>query len=133
MQDSTNEKRIMRRRGRPRKSETDSSPIRKPKALRLSDEEEKYIANNARKCRMNFSEYCRKVLMNYKPSVPDTKFRDELIAARRDIVNFANNIKKLQTDQEKRKQLLQSMPVIQKWWKSLFSLVEFLDKKIERA
>ena len=133
MQDNTKEIRIMRRRGRPRKSETDSSPIRKPKALRLSDEEEKYIANNARKCRMNFSEYCRKVLMNYKPSVPDTKFRDELIAARRDIVNFANNIRKLQTDQEKRKQLLQSMPVIQKWWKSLFSLVEFLDKKIERA
>ena len=133
MQDNTKEIRIMRRRGRPRKSETDSSPIRKPKALRLSDEEEKYIANNARKCRMNFSEYCRKVLMNYKPSVPDTKFRDELIAARRDIVNFANNIKKLQTDQKKRKQLLQSMPVIQKWWKSLFSLVEFLDKKIERV
>lgn len=133
MQDSTNEKRIMRRRGRPRKSEMENSMVRKPKALRLSDEEEKYIANNARKCRMNFSEYCRKVLMNYKPSVPDTKFRDELIAARRDIVNFANNIKKLQTDQEKRKQLLQSMPVIQKWWKSLFSLVEFLDKKIERV
>ena len=133
MQDSTNEKRIMKRRGRPRKSKTDNSPIRKPKALRLSDEEEKYIANNARKCRMNFSEYCRKVLMNYKPSVPDTKFRDELIAARRDIVNFANHIRKLQTDQEKRKQLLQSMSVIQKWWKSLFSLVEFLDKKIERA
>ena len=133
MQDSTNEKRIMRRRGRPRKSEMENSTVRKPRALRLSDEEEKYIANNARKCRMNFSEYCRKVLMNYKPGVPDTKFRDELIAARRDIVNFANNIKKLQTDQEKRKQLLQSMPVIQKWWKSLFSLVEFLDKKIERA
>ena len=133
MQDNTNEKRIMRRRGRPRKSEMENSTVRKPRALRLSDEEEKYIANNARKCRMNFSEYCRKVLMNYKPGVPDTKFRDELIAARRDIVNFANNIKKLQTDQEKRKQLLQSMPVIQKWWKSLFSLVEFLDKKIERA
>ena len=133
MQDSTNEKRIMRRRGRPRKSEMENSTVRKPRALRLSDEEEKYIANNARKCRMNFSEYCRKVLMNYKPGVPDTKFRDELIAARRDIVNFANNIKKLQTDQEKRKQLLQSMPVIQKWWKSLFSLVEFLDKKIERV
>ena len=133
MQDNTNEKRIMRRRGRPRKSETENSVVRNPRALRLSDEEEKYIAGNARKCRMNFSEYCRKVLMNYKPSVPDTKFRDELIAARRDIVNFANNIKKLQTDQEKRKQLLQSMPVIQKWWKSLFSLVEFLDKKIERV
>ena len=133
MQDNTKEMRIMRRRGRPRKSKTDNSPIRKPKALRLSDEEEKYISCNAQRCKMNFSEYCRKVLMNYKPSVPDTKFRDELIAARRDIVNFANNIKKLQTDQEKRKQLLQSMPVIQKWWKSLFSLVEFLDKKIERA
>ena len=133
MQDNTNEKRIMRRRGRPSKSETENSVVRNPRALRLSDEEEKYIAGNARKCRMNFSEYCRKVLMSYKPSVPDTKFRDELIAARRDIVNFANNIKKLQTDQEKRKQLLQSMPVIQKWWKSLFSLVEFLDKKIERA
>ena len=59
MQDNTKEIRIMRRRGRPRKSETDSSPIRKPKALRLSDEEEKYIANNARKCRINFSEYKR--------------------------------------------------------------------------
>ena len=133
MKDNNKENRLMRRRGRPRKSETENSVVRKPRALRLSDEEEKYIANNARKCRMNFSEYCRKVLMNYKPCVPDTKFRDELIAARRDIVNFANNIKKLQTDQEKRKQLLQSMPVIQKWWKSLFSLVEFLDKKIERA
>ena len=133
MQDNTKEMRIMRRRGRPRKSKTDNSPIRKPKALRLSDEEEKYIANNARKCRMNFSEYCRKVLMNYKPCVPDTKFRDELIAARRDIVNFTNNIIGLQTDQEKRKQLLRSMPVIQKWWKSLFSLVEYLDKKIERV
>ena len=133
MQDNAKEMRIMKRRGRPRKSKTDNSPIRKPKTLRLSDEEEKYISGNAQRCKMNFSEYCRKVLMNYKPSVPDTKFRDELIAARRDIVNFANNIKKLQTDQEKRKQLLQSMPVIQKWWKSLFSLVEFLDKKIERA
>lgn len=123
----------MRRRGRPRKSEMDSSPVRKPRALRLSEEEEKYIADNAQKCRMNFSEYCRKVLMGYKPGIPDTKFRDELIAARRDIVNFTNNIIGLQADQEKRKQLLRSMPVIQKWWKSLFSLVEYLDKKIERV
>ena len=61
MQDNTKEMRIMKRRGRPRKSKTDNSPIRKPKALRLSDEEEKYIANNAGKCRMNFREYCRKV------------------------------------------------------------------------
>ena len=133
MHDNSKGMRIMKRRGRPRKSKTDNSPIRKPKTLRLSDEEKKYISGNAQRCKMNFSEYCRKVLLNYKPSVPDSKFRDELIAARRDIVNFANNIKKLQTDQEKRKQLLQSMPVIQKWWKSLFSLVEFLDKKIERA
>ena len=133
MQDNTNEKRIMRRRGRPRKSETENSVVRNPRALRLSDEEEKYIASNAERCRMNFSEYCRKVLMGYKPGIPDTKFRDELIAARRDIVNFTNNIIGLQADQEKRKQLLRSMPVIQKWWKSLFSLVEFLDKKIERA
>ncbi|MBR3080440.1 MAG: hypothetical protein IKH01_11625 [Prevotella sp.] len=123
----------MRRRGRPHKSEADNSPVRKPRALRLSDEEEKYIAGNAQRCRMNFSEYCRKVLMGYKPGIPDTKFRDELIAARRDIVNFTNNIIGLQTDQEKRKQLLRSMPVIQKWWKSLFSLVEYLDKKIERV
>ena len=123
----------MRRRGRPHKSEADSSPVRKPRALRLSEEEEKFIADNAQKCRMNFSEYCRKVLMGYKPGIPDTKFRDELIAARRDIVNFTNNIIGLQADQEKRKQLLRSMPVIQKWWKSLFSLVEYLDKKIERV
>ena len=133
MQDNTKEIRIMRRRGRPRKSETDSSPIRKPKALRLSDEEEKYIANNARKCRMNFSEYCRKVLMNYKPSVPDTLFRDELFAARKDIVNFINNIKGLQMGKEERKEFLRSMPVIQEWWKRLFPMIEFLDKKIERG
>ena len=79
MQDNAKEMRIMKRRGRPRKSKTDNSHIRKPKALRLSDEEEKYIANNARKCRMNFSEYCRKVLMNYKPSVPDTKFSERAL------------------------------------------------------
>ena len=133
MQDNAKGKRIMRRRGRPCKSEADNSSVRKPRALRLSDEEEKYIAGNAQRCRMNFSEYCRKVLMNYKPGVPDTKFRDELIAARRDIVNFTNNINGLQADQEKRKQLLRSMPVIQKWWKSLFSLIEYLDKKIERV
>ena len=33
MQDSTNEMRIMKRRGRPRKSKTDNSPIRKPKSF----------------------------------------------------------------------------------------------------
>ena len=133
MQDNTKEMRIMRRRGRPRKSKTDNSPIRKPKALRLSDEEEKYIANNARKCRMNFSEYCRQVLMDYKPKMPDTLFRDELFAARKDIVNFINNIKGLQMGKEERKEFLRSMPVIQEWWKKLFPMIEFLDKKIERG
>jgi hypothetical protein len=131
MQDNTKEMRIMKRRGRPRKSETKSSTVRKPRALRLSDEEEKYIAGNARKCRMNFSEYCRKVLMNYKPYVPDTKFRDELFAARKDIVNFINNIKGLKMGSEERKEFLRSIPVIQEWWKKLFPMIEFLDKKIE--
>jgi len=131
MQDNTKEMRIMKRRGRPRKSETKSSTVRKPRALRLSNEEEKYIAGNARKCRMNFSEYCRKVLMNYKPYVPDTKFRDELFAARKDIVNFINNIKGLKMGSEERKEFLRSIPVIQEWWKKLFPMIEFLDKKIE--
>ena len=131
MQDNTKEMRIMKRRGRPRKSETKSSTVRNPRALRLSDEEEKYIAGNARKCRMNFSEYCRKVLMNYKPYVPDTKFRDELFAARKDIVNFINNIKGLKMGSEERKEFLRSIPVIQEWWKKLFPMIEFLDEKIE--
>lgn len=133
MQDSTNEKRIMRRRGRPRKSEMDSSPVRKPRALRMSDEEEKYIASNAQRCKMNFSEYCRKVLMNYKPSVPDTKFRDELIAARRDIVNFANNLKGMHMTKDEKKKLLESTSVIRKWANNLVPLIEFLDKMIERV
>ena len=123
----------MRRRGRPRKSEMENSTVRKPRALRLSDEEEKYIASNARKCRMNFSEYCRQVLMDYKPKIPDTLFRDELFAARKDIVNFINNIKGLQMGKEERKEVLRSMPVIQEWWKKLFPMIEFLDKKIERG
>ena len=133
MQDSTKVKSIMRRRGRPRKSEMESSTVRKPRALRLSDEEEKYIAGNARECRMNFSEYCRQVLMDYKPKMPDTLFRDELFAARKDIVNFINNIKGLQMGKEERKEFLRSMPVIQEWWKKLFPMIEFLDKKIERG
>ena len=96
--------------------------------MRLSDEEEKYIAGNARKCRMNFSEYCRQVLMDYKPL-----FRDELFAARKDIVNFINNIKGLKMGSEERKEFLRSMPVIQQWWKRLFPMIEFLDKRIERG
>ena len=118
---------------RPRKSETENSVVRKPRALRLSDEEERYIAGNAERCRMNFSEYCRRVLMDYKPGVPDTLFRDELFAARKDIVNFINNIKGLKMGSEERKEFLRSMPVIQQWWKRLFPMIEFLDKKIERG
>ncbi len=133
MQDNTKGMRIMKRRGRPSKSEMENSTVRKPRALRLSDKEEKYIAGNARMCRMNFSEYCRQVLMDYKPKMPDTKFRDELIAARKDIVNFINNIKGLQMGKEERKEFLRSMPVIQEWWKKLFSMIEFLDRKIERG
>ena len=133
MQDNAKGMRIMKRRGRPCKSETKSSTVRKPRALRLSDEEEKYIAGNARKCRMNFSEYCRQVLMDYKPKMPDTLFRDELFAARKDIVNFINNIKGLKMGSEERKEFLRSMPVIQQWWKRLFPMIEFLDKRIERG
>ena len=133
MKDNNKENRLMRRRGRPRKSETENSVVRKPRALRLSDEEERYIAGNAERCRMNFSEYCRRVLMDYKPGVPDTMFRDELFAARKDIVNFHNNIKGLKMGSEERKEFLRSMPVIQQWWKRLFPMIEFLDKKIERG
>ena len=133
MQDNKNVKRVMRRRGRPRKSQTECSPVRKPRALRLSEEEERFIADNALKCRMNFSEYCRKVLLNYKPSVPDAKFRDELIAARKDIVNFINNIKGMKMNSEERKAFLRSIPTLQGWWKSLFSLINFLNNQIEKA
>ena len=122
----------MRRRGRPHKSEADISPVRKPRALRLSDEEEKYIAGNAQRCRMNFSEYCRKVLLNYQPVVPDPKFRDELFAVRKDITNFINFIQGLKMDQQERKRFLAQMPTLQTWWKSLFSEIEFLDKQMRR-
>ena len=63
--------------------------------------------------------------------MPDTKFRDELFAARKDIVNFINNIKGLKMGSEERKEFLRSIPVIQEWWKKLFPMIEFLDKKIE--
>ena len=79
MKDNNKENRLMRRRGRPRKSETENSVVRKPRALRLSDEEERYIAGNAERCRM-----------------------DELFAARKDIVNFINNIKGLKMGSEER-------------------------------
>ena len=100
MKDNNKENRLMRRRGRPRKSEMENSTVRKPRTLRLSDE---------------------------------ALFRDELFAARKDIVNFINNIKGLKMGSEERKEFLRSMPVIQQWWKRLFPMIEFLDKKIERG
>lgn len=77
--------------------------------------------------------FCYPKRLDYKPKMPDTKFRDELIAARKDIVNFINNIKGLQMGKEERKEFLRSMPVIQEWWKKLFPMIEFLDRKIERG
>ena len=71
MKDNDTPKRIMRRRGRPRKSTTENSPTRKTRTLRLTEEEVKLITENARRCHKNFSEYCRQVLMGYKPGVPD--------------------------------------------------------------
>lgn len=90
----------MRRRGRPRKSEMEKSTVRKPRALRLTDDETKVISDNALRCRMNFSEYCRKVLLGYHPCVPDPEFRDELLAARKDMVNFINVIRGMKMTKE---------------------------------
>ena len=65
MEDNATPMRIMRRRGRPRKFSSDNSPIRKTRTLRLTEEEVRHITENARRCRKNFSEYCRQVLMGY--------------------------------------------------------------------
>ena len=102
MKDNTTPKKIMRRRGRPRKSSSDNSPIRKTRTLRLTEEEVRHITENARRCRKNFSEYCRQVLMGYKPGVPDPELRDGLLASRKDIVNFINNISGLNMTREER-------------------------------
>lgn len=122
----------MRRRGRPCKGFEDNSPIRKTKTLRLTDAETKLISDNAKKCKMNFSEYCRKVLLNYQPVVPNPKFRDELFAVRKDITNFINFIQGLKMNQQERKRFLAQMPTLQNWWKSLFSEIEFIDKQMRR-
>ena len=127
MMDNNTPKRIMRRRGRPRKSTTDNSPTRKTRTLRFTEEEVKHIAENARRCRKNFSEYCRQVLMGYKPGVPD-----RLFAARKDMVNFINNIRGLNMSKEERSKFLASMPTIRVWWKALFAEIEWIDKYMER-
>ena len=132
MMDNNTPKRIMRRRGRPRKSTTDNSPTRKTRTLRLTEEEVKHIAENARRFRKNFSEYCRQVLMGYKPGVPDPELRDGLFAARKDMVNFINNIRGLNMSKEERSKFLASMPTIRVWWKALFAEIEWIDKYMER-
>ena len=122
----------MRRRGRPRKSSSDNSPIRKTRTLRLTEDEVSHIAENARRCRKNFSEYCRQVLMGYKPGVPDPELRDGLLAARKDMMNFINNISGLNMTREERSRFLASMPTIRIWWKALFTEIEWIDKYMKR-
>lgn len=125
-------KRMMRRRGRPRKASEADGAVRKSRTLRLSDEEYCLVADKARKCRRNFSDYCRKVLLGYQPSVPDAEFRDGLLAARKDMVNFINFIKGMKMGPEERKQFLAQMPTIQTWWKCLFAEIEFIDRQMKR-
>ena len=122
----------MRRRGRPRKSSSDNSPIRKTRTLRLTEEEVRHITENARRFQKNFSEYCRQVLMGYKPGVPDPELRDGLLAARKDMVNFINNISGLDMTKEERSRFLASMPTIRIWWKALFAEIEWIDKYMKR-
>ena len=131
MKDNKTPKRIMKNRGRPRKSSTDSS-IRKTRTLRLTEEEVRHIAENARRCRKNFSEYCRLVLMGYKPGVPDPELRDGLLASRKDMVNFINNISGLKMTREERSRFLASMPTIKIWWKALFAEIEWIDNYMKR-
>lgn len=127
-----NKHRIMKNRGRPPKSPSDISPTRKSRTIRLNDEEMAIISENASKCKKNFSEYCRDILMGYKPHVPDPELRNGLFAARKDIVNFINNIHGLNMSKEERSRFLASMPTIKIWWKAMITEVEWIDKYIER-
>lgn len=127
-----NKQRIMKNRGRPPKSPSDKSPTRKSRTIRLNDEEMAIISENASKCKKNFSEYCRDILMGYKPHVPDPELRNGLFEARKDIVNFINNIHGLNMSKEERSRFLASMPTIKIWWKAMITEVEWIDKYIER-
>ena len=124
--------RIMKNRGRPPKSPSDISPTRKSRTIRLNDEEMAIISENASKCKKNFSEYCRDILMGYKPHVPDPELRNGLFAARKDIVNFINNISGLNMTKEERSKFLALIPTIKTWWKAMISEIEWIDKYIER-
>ena len=127
-----NKQRIMKNRGRPPKSPSDISPTRKSRTIRLNDEEMAIISENASKCKKNFSEYCRDILMGYKPRIIDPELRKELFAARKDIVNFINNIHGLNMTKEERSKFLASIPTIKMWWKAMISEIEWIDKYLER-
>ena len=122
----------MKNRGRPPKSPSDISPTRKSKTIRLNDEEIAIISENARICKKNFSEYCRQVLLEYKPRIPDPELRKELFAARKDIVNFINNIHGLNMTKEERSRFLASMPTIKMWWKAMISEIEWINKYMDK-
>ena len=122
----------MKNRGRPQKSPSDKSPTRKSRTIRLNDEEMAIISENASKCKKNFSEYCRDILMGYKPRIIDPELRKELFAARKDIVNFINNIHGLNMTKEERSKFLASIPTIKMWWKAMISEIEWIDKYMER-
>ena len=122
----------MKNRGRPPKTSSDISPTRKSKTIRLNDEEIAVISENARKCKKNFSEYCRDILLNYKPRIPDPELRNGLFAARKDMVNFINNIHGLNMTKEERSRFLASMPTIKMWWKAMITEIEWIDKYIEK-
>ena len=124
--------RIMKNRGRPQKSPSDKSPTRRSRTIRLNDEEMAIISENASKCKKNFSEYCRDILMGYKPCVPDPELRNGLFAARKDMVNFINNIRGLNMTKEERSKFLASIPTIKMWWKAMISEIEWIDKYMER-
>ena len=124
--------RIMRRRGRPCKGSEDSRSVRRTKTLRLTDEETKVISDNALKCRMNFSEYCRKVLLGYRPCVLDPVFRDGLLAARKDMVNFINAIRGMKLTKEERAKRLSQIPTLKVWLNKMAVEIEFIDKQMER-
>ena len=127
-----NKQRIMKNRGRPPKSSSDKSPTRKSRTIRLNDEEMAIISENASKCKKNFSEYCRDILMGYKPRVPDPELRNGLFAARKDMVNFINNISGLNMTKEERSKFLASIPTIKMWWKTMISEIEWIDNYMER-
>ena len=64
--------------------------------------------------------------------LPDPELRDGLFAARKDMVNFINNISGLNMTREERSRFLAAMPTIRIWWKALFTEIEWIDKYMKR-